>query len=197
MDEITVTTYNKLAREYDEETAGFWELFPKSFVDTFALHAKGKILDVGSGPGRDALLLIEKGFDVTCVDASSEMVQLSTERGLTSVVGDFMNLPFDDESFDGVWAYTSLLHVSRNDIGKALKEIYRVMKPQGIFALGLIEGETEEYKESSGVNLPRLFTFYKKEEIEALLKEHGFEIIYFEKIKPRSKEYLNFITRKV
>ena len=90
----------------------------------------------------------------------------------------------------------SLLHVFKKDIDRAFEEINRVLKKGGVLGLGLIEGETEEYKESSGVNLPRLFSFYTKEEIEKILMKHGFDVIYFEEYKPRSKTYLNFICLK-
>jgi ubiquinone/menaquinone biosynthesis C-methylase UbiE len=124
------------------------------------------------------------------------MIKLSKERGLESIVGDFNNLPFENKSFDGVWAYTSLLHVPKSKVEKPLAEIKRVLKTDGIFGLGLIEGDTELYRESSGVGKPRWFSFYKKEEIEKLLSEFGFEILYFEEFKPGSKNYLNFISRK-
>ena len=196
MDQKTIQTYNKMAREYDEETVDFWDRFPRTFFDKFINSVKGKILDVGSGPGRDGVILKEKGLEVVCLDASEDMVKLSKERGLESVVGDFMQLPFSEKTFDGAWAYTSLLHVSKLDIDKAFEEIKRVLKEGGILGLGLIEGEKEEYRESSGVNMPRLFSFYKKGEIENILARHGFEIAYFESFKPRSKNYLNFIAKK-
>jgi hypothetical protein len=65
-----------------------------------------------------------------------------------------------------------------------------------MFGVGLIEGDGELYRESSGVGLPRWFSYYKKEEIENLLRIQGFAIIYFEQFKPRSKNYLNFICQK-
>ena len=186
-----------MAKEYDSETVDFWTRFPRTFFDKFINSVKGKVLDIGSGPGRDGLILKEKGLDVVCLDASEAMVELSRGRGLESIVGDLLNLPFVDNSFNAAWAYTSLLHVSKKDIDKAFSEIRRILNKNGILGLGLIEGETEEYKESSGVNMPRLFSFYKKEELENLLKKHGFETVYFETFKPGSKNYLNFITRKV
>lgn len=60
----------------------------------------------------------------------------------------------------------------------------------------MIEGDTEGYRESSGVSMPRLFSFYSKGEIEELALKHGFSLVYFESFKPRSKNYLNFIFRK-
>ncbi len=196
MDKLTIDTYNKLARDYDEETADFWERFPSTIIDKFSERAKGRILDIGSGPGRDGLILKEKGFDVVCLDASEAMVELSSSRGLESVVGDFSTLPFPDASFDGVWSYTTFLHVPKAEVHIAFSEVNRVLKSGGIFGLGLIEGDEEKYRESSGVNQPRWFSYYRKEEIENLLQKHGFAIEYFEQFKPGPKNYLNFISRK-
>lgn len=197
MDKRTIQTYDLLAKKYDEETAPFWELFPRTFIDRFIKLTKGKILDVGSGPGRDALILKQGGLDVTCLDASKTMIKLAREKGLESVLGDFNEMPFQDESFNGVWAYTSLLHIPKAEIEKPLDEIRRVLKPGGIFGLGLIEGETEGYKEIGGIDAARWFSFYKKDEVPELLGGNGFEILYFEQFKPKSKNYLNFIARKI
>lgn len=196
MDKQTIDTYNRMAQEYDAETADFWERFPHTFLDQFVAASGKRVLDVGSGPGRDGLLLKNLGKDVVCLDASEEMVRISKERGLGSVVADFSLLPFEDQAFDAVWSYTALLHIPKQDIGNALSEISRVLTPEGVFGLGLIEGDTEEYRESSGVNMPRWFAFYQKEEIQSLVQKYGFELVYFESFKPRSKNYLNFIFRK-
>lgn len=196
MDAQTIQTYNKMAKEYDEETIDFWNRFPRTFFDAFSELTKGKVLDVGSGPGRDGLLLKERGFDVTCLDASEAMIDLCKEKGLTAIVGDFMQMPFEDKTFNGVWAYTSLLHVPKAEARQSFAEITRVLKDNGILGLGLIEGDVELYRESSGIGMPRWFSFYQKSEIEELLKECGFDILYFEKFKPASKNYLNFIAKK-
>jgi len=189
MDKKTIDTYNRTALAYDEETAGFWNLFPHTIIDTFAAMVHDRVLDVGSGPGRDGLILKKKGLDVVCLDASEAMVALSTSRGLNSVLGDFCALPFSDRTFGGVWAYTALLHVSKDEVGIALSEMARVLAKGGVFGLGLIEGDTEQYRESSDIKLPRWFSYYRRDEIEDLLQAHGFAIVYFEQFKPASKNY--------
>ena len=195
MDKKTIDSYNLFAQEYDDQTSIFWDKFPRTFFDKFVSATKGKVLDVGSGPGRDGMMLKEKGLEVVCLDASEAMIKLSSAKGLDSVLGDFNNLPFRGNKFDGVWAYTALLHVLKSEINKPLKEIKRVLKPKGIFGLGLIEGETEEYRESLKVGAPRLFSYFKKEEVEELLQKHNFEVVYFETFKPGSRNYLNFIAK--
>jgi len=195
-DQQTIDTYNKLALEYDNEVIEFWEHFPRTFISKFAECSGPNVLSVGSGTARDALLLKDAGKIVVCVDASEAMVRISSERGFKSHVADFNSLPFESGSFDAVWAFTSLLHIPKAEINTAFQEIRRVLKTSGILILGFIEGTTEEYKTSSGVQSPRLFSLYKKEEVDSLCERHGFKFIYLEEYKPRSKNYLNFIVQK-
>jgi ubiquinone/menaquinone biosynthesis C-methylase UbiE len=198
MDKITIDTYNKMAIDYDNETADFWQTFPSGILNTFAEKLEGRnVINIGSGPGRDALLLQEHGCKVICLDASSKMVEMCQAKGLEAIEGDFMQIPFTPKSFDGVWAYTSLLHIPKADIGKAFEEISRVIKVGGYFGLGLIEGSGELYRNSSGINQPRYFAFYTRDEIEKLMSEFGFEVIFFDEFKPQSKKYLNFVAKFV
>ncbi len=198
MDSQTIDTYNQLAQVYDDETKVFWDIFPREVFDKFSNLVQGRILDVGSGPGRDGLLLRERGLDVLCVDASETMVNMCKDRGLESLQVDFMNMPFEDEAFGGVWAYTSFLHVPKSEVLKALLESKRVLKKGGIMGVGMIEGEFEGYRESSSISLPRWFSFYTKEEIEALFLEAGLEIIYFgqHRLEGKTKDYLNYLLKK-
>jgi SAM-dependent methyltransferase len=197
MDTLTIQTYDEMAQAYDEETRDFWDRFPRTFFDAFANLVRGKVLDVGSGPGRDGTVLAERGLEVTCLDASEAMVRLCEEKGLLSVLGDFSALPFPDGAFGGVWSYTALLHVPKAEVSKAIEEIRRVLKDGGILGLGLIEGEGEGYREQyKGVLKPRWFSYYDKEEVERLLNAHGFHLLHFESFKPGSRNYLNFIAKK-
>jgi ubiquinone/menaquinone biosynthesis C-methylase UbiE len=154
-----------------------------------------RVLDIGSGPGRDGILLQEAGADVVCLDASESMIELTRQKGLFSVCADFNTIPFPDNSFDGVWAYTSLLHVPKKDIEVPLREIKRVLKPRGIFGLGLIEGVEEGYRKSAGVSLPRYFAYYGREEVQNLLGNNGFEIVHLDTFRVKSKNYLHFLAK--
>ena len=99
MDKRTIETYNKKAQEYDVEVAEFGNLFPRTMVSTFVKEVgkRGKVLDVGSGSGRDASIFQENGLDVTCIDASVSMVELTQQKGLLSLLADFANIPFPAE----------------------------------------------------------------------------------------------------
>lgn len=189
----TIATYNALAKEYDDETVDFWSRFPGEFIDEFADRISGRVLNVGSGPGRDSVLLRSRGIDVTCLDASEAMIAMTESQGFRSVLGDFESLPFSSDEFDGIWAYTSLLHVPKAEVDAPMKEIHRVLKHGGVFALGMIEGEHDEYRSSSGVTLPRWFSFYREAELEEILTRNGFTILYRATYTPRTKTYLHIV----
>lgn len=186
-----------MAAEYDEETADFWKLFPRDIIDNFQkVLPQGAVLDVGSGPGRDGVILRASGLRIICLDASTTMASITKQKGLLSVLADFLEIPFVNESFSGVWAYTSLLHINKLDLPTALKECRRVLKPNGILGLGMIEGQGEGNRFSSGVNRPRYFTYYSKEEIESCFLTVGFNPFFFQSFQPRSKNYLHFLAQK-
>jgi ubiquinone/menaquinone biosynthesis C-methylase UbiE len=198
MDAKTVETYNQLAQAYDDETVDFWNTFPRSFIEAFVNASGPNILNIGSGPGRDARLLQNAGKNVICLDASQTMIDICQARGLTTVLADFNHLPFDATTFDGVWAYTSLVHIPKNEIDQPLREIHRVLKPNDILAIGMIEGDSEGYKQNTGgIDLPRWFSYYQKEELMDIITNHGFDLIHFETFTPGSKTYLNLIFKKL
>lgn len=193
MDKQTIDTYNRLARAYDEETADFWEQFPHTFIDRFAGSCGPQVLDLGCGPGRDGVLLQGAGKEVIGVDASAAMIEIAHERGLEAVEADIASLPFPGASFDGVWSYTTLLHVPKAEVDVPLSEIARVLKPGGTFALGMIEGDTEGYRSSSGVDQPRWFSHYQRDELAERAARHGFTLAHSETFKPGSRTYLNLL----
>ncbi len=102
------------------------------------------LLEIGAGTGRDSKIFSDHGYNVICIDLSQEMVQLCKEKGLHASVMDFYELDFQDASFNAVYALNCLLHVPKKEIDKVLIEIKRVLKPQGIFYLGLYGGKDSE-----------------------------------------------------
>jgi len=198
VDEATIRTYNKFFREYDEDVTDFWRNFPTRTIDRFCIRLKNKkILDLGSGSGRDALILRDRGLEIICCDASREMVNLTRQLGFETIECDFMDLKFKDNSFDGIWAYTSLLHIKKEEIEKVLKKLYKTLKSGGVFLIGMIEGIYEGEVERE--NMPgekRYFKFYKENEIKNIVEKAGFKFEFQEKYKPSSKTYLAQIYRK-
>ncbi len=105
-------------------------------LSKFKKHLKGaKLLEIGCGCGEASVYFAKCGADVYATDLSEGMVELAKHvaeyHGTTihTVVCPAERLPFDDNSFDFVYAANILHHV---DIKTALKEIKRVLKPDGV-----------------------------------------------------------------
>jgi SAM-dependent methyltransferase len=85
-------------------------------------------LDVGCGEGRVGAELTRIGHRVIGIDSSPRLVELARERH-DAVVADAADLPFDDEAFDLVVAYMSLMNL--DDLEGSVHEAARVLEPGG------------------------------------------------------------------
>lgn len=104
-----------------------------SFPDT-------QVLDLGCGAGHASFIAAGQVAGVTAYDLSSQMLDVvnaaAKEKGLTNVTtrqGYAESLPFAEGSFDVVISRYSAHHW--HDVGQALREVKRVLKPGGIFII--------------------------------------------------------------
>ncbi|MDA4122915.1 MAG: methyltransferase domain-containing protein [Thaumarchaeota archaeon] len=108
----------------------------------FAVRDHELVLDLGSGPGTMARLVIAKGGTAVLLDASRKMLKGALGRHMVQAV--FEHLPFRDGAFESVVAGFSLR--DSRDLGLALNEIRRSMKADGRFGfcdLGKPDGFAE------------------------------------------------------
>lgn len=115
-----------------------------------ALPERPRVLDLGCGPGRSALLLAaEAGAEVTAVDLHEpfldELRSHARDRGLagslTTVHADMGELPYPDGSFDLVWAESSAYSIG---FDAALRVWRRLLTPGGTLVLTECEWTTAE-----------------------------------------------------
>ena len=96
----------------------------------------GEVLDVATGTGLVAKALVERGFRVTGVDQSPEMLALARQRfgeRVEFVEASADELPFADRSFDHL-TFTYLLRYV-DDPAATLRELARVVRPGGTVAM--------------------------------------------------------------
>ncbi len=123
--------YNLTADYYHKKSA-YWDSFEKDRVLPLLGDLDGKaVLDVGAGAGRLSLRLAEKGADVTALDVSEEIIKKIKNVKIKKVIGDAESLDFPDESFDIVIATFLIVHLK--DLKRFFDEVYRVLKPGGLF----------------------------------------------------------------
>ena len=120
------------------------------------------ILDIATGTGDLAILMSETNAEkIVGLDLSVGMLEVgktkiaakSLSNKIEMVVGDSENLPFDDNSFDAITVAFGIRNFETLD--KGLAEIYRVLKPNGIFVILETSNPTKTpYKQG--------YTFYTK-----------------------------------
>ena len=194
---VTRETYNQVAEQYEINTKDYLNRRLQDDVNLFLNLLPGKrILDAGCGPGRDSWYFKSRGFSPVGIDFSKAMVELCREKGLEAHLMDLENISFDPDSFDGVWAYASLLHLPKDNLNPVLTTIHSLLKHQGAFYIGMKEGTFEGFVENPkypGQN--RYFAHYTAEELETELRKQ-FQIKNFSRIITESSTFINYLCRK-
>lgn len=194
-EETTVTTYNKIAREWDAQNISR-EYHRDVFAKFKQLLPVGKILEIGVGGGRDARELISMGYEYVGVDISDGLLEIARENnpGVSFLHQSVYELSFEPKSFDGFWASAVLLHVPKDKIDKALQRIHDVVRDDGIGFISLHYGEGEGIKTSEKGD--RYFAYYTYPEFIKVLRRNRFDVIEsIQKDQESGKTWLYFIVR--
>jgi tellurite methyltransferase len=117
------------------------------------LQARGArtALDLGCGVGRHALFLAEAGFAVEAIDGSpvgiAEAGKTAAARGLSLTLREAPAdaLPFADARFDYVLSWNVIYHGNQGDVGRRLAEIWRVLKPGGLYQGTMLPTRNSNY----------------------------------------------------
>lgn len=185
--------YDRQAAERDASVLEDWK--KKERDDFFTLLQKEKkhtLLEIGSGPGRDGVFFQENGLKVTCIDLSPEHVKLCLNKGLDARVMDMCSLSFPPGSFDSVYAMNSLLHLTKEELPGVLKSIDSLLKPEGLFYMGVYGGIDSEGIREKDVTVPkRFFSFYTDDQLKKTV-ETVFDIVYFRTISLEHIKSHNF-----
>ena len=140
-------------RAYDLDAVAYVEASPtmpdsvRADIEAFAerLDVGARVLEIGSGGGRDARLMEDLGLRVRRTDITPGFVALLREQGVDA---DLLDPLVDDLSspegpYDAVWANASLLHVRRDDLTTVLSRLAAVTRPGGLLRASVKEGDGE------------------------------------------------------
>ena len=141
-DTTTIRFYEDHADAYISGTVDVdMESLYRPFIQL--LPAGGTILDAGCGSGRDARAFLDRGYQVTAIDASAQMVKATTRlTGHPAEQLRFQKMEFQGE-FDAVWACASVLHVPLAELDDVLSRFFIALRPGGTFYLSFKEGKGE------------------------------------------------------
>ena len=138
----TLDYYNLNVEKFIEGTVSV------DFTDTQNRFTKklvpgASILDFGCGSGRDTKYFLDKGYRVVAIDGSEELCRLaSLYSGIPVQHMYFQNLN-EKNKFDGIWACSSILHLSKVELKPVLIKMMDALTENGIIYTSFKYGEFE------------------------------------------------------
>lgn len=195
-------SYDKKASERELSVLQDWKITEReNFVQFIRDEEVKNLLEIGAGTGKDSHYFSELGLNTFSIDISPEMVKLIKNKGLNAEVMSFESLDFQDNSYESIWAMNCLLHVPKENIRDVLKEIKRVLKPSGLFYMGVYGGENfEGVWEGDTYKPKRFFSFFEEESIKELVSElfsiESFNVVPAE-VKGGEFDFQSIILRKL
>lgn len=166
----------------------------KSLISCIRLNEQSRLLDIGYGNGYLIQQIYKKySTDICGIDISKDMKELATKQNLKGVedgkiqlsIGNCCNLEYKDNSFDIVTSINTIYF--GDDTTKGLSEIFRVLKPEGIFYNVVYSKEWLQK-----LSYTKEFQLFDKENLILLGEKVGFSEITIEDIV-NAKSYFGTI----
>lgn len=191
----TINYYDINAKEFVEGTLNVdFKTTQDKFINK--LPAKGYILDFGCGSGRDTKYFLAKDFNVDAIDGSIELCKIASEYTNIKVRHMYFNELSVVNKYDGIWACSSILHLSLDDLVDVFKRMSKALKDEGIIYTSF------KYGDFSGERNSRFFTDMTEDSFAKLIA--NVENLKVEEqwitadVRPQrgNEKWLNLILRK-
>lgn len=146
---------------------------------TADLPPEAAVLDLGCGAGVPVTRFLAARFPTTGVDISARQIALASENapGATLIQSDITTLSFPAEMFAVVTAFYAIIHLPREEQPNLLANIYRWIKPNGLFLatwpMTAWEGEEADWE---GWGAPMWWSHFDAEANLAMLRQAGFRV---------------------
>lgn len=159
----TVRSYNQAAADYAAEAAAMPQ-WVAAEIDVFVtdLGGSGRVLEIGSGGGRDALALEKRGMSVRRTDISTGFVDLLRKSGFEADLLDPLTEDLADPKrpgmpYDGVWACACLIHIAREDLSTVLGRLAAATRTGGRLHASVRDGDGEDVSTYGSAAAPRRY----------------------------------------
>ena len=190
------TAYDLAANAYADKFLNELQHKPRD-VELLKQFAKSvgtgnRVLDLGCGPGHTTAYLNSLGLKPVGVDLSPEMIAKAAElfTNVDFAVGNFFQLAEEDNSAFGILAFYCIVHLRKDQLINAFKEMFRVLKTGGVLLVGFHIGvdpvHVEDFLET-GAKLE--FFPFQVEEVQSNLTAVGFTNIEIHQRPPYEAEY--------
>lgn len=160
----TLSYYNTRSASFVEHTLSA-DMSTTRNRFTALLPANAYILDLGCGSGRDAKAFLDAGYRVDAIDGSEELCKYA--RAYTGI--DVRCMRFQEldmkETYDGIWACASLLHLPEKELEEVLRKVGTALKMGGILYTSF------KYGDFSGMRDGRFFTDFTEDSLREFLRK--------------------------
>ena len=192
--------WDDIAPEWHE-----YKKMPAQHVKKFLDESSGKILDLGSGSGRNMQKI--KNGKMHLVDFSKKMLDLAEKKAkeegieIETKKSNLWEIDYPENYFDGAICI-SAIHCVKGEENRinALKELYRVLKQNGRVLIGVWNVKSKRFRNKNKEKMigwtnkgERYYYLYDEDEIHSQCKKVGFKIIETH----NSEVMINFICQKI
>jgi ubiquinone/menaquinone biosynthesis C-methylase UbiE len=167
------------------------------------LDLSGNVLELGSGDGNTASVLLPKCGNLVCADIARSSFQTLVMRDprMNCIAGDARQLPFRDDSFSAVFSRHVLTHAIPGDDAMMLAEIKRVLAPKGTVLIEVFAPGDMRFGKGQEI-YPRTFLrddglvwrFYLGQELDSLVRNANLTVRHFQlmerKVRHEGQIYL-------
>jgi len=176
-------SYDRMADEFARRFMDEYDDKPmdREMLDRFArrVAGKGRVCDLGCGPGQLARYLHNRGADVFGVDLSPKMVEEARRANpeIEFEQGDMRALDIPDGSLAGIAALYCIIHIPRAEVAAVLKELKRVLQPGGLLLLMFQLGDQVVHRDEWwGRTVSIDVTLFGSSEMAGYLRDAGFDV---------------------
>lgn len=177
--------YNQTAKEYAEEFLHELEYkpFDRSILDRFSdkLPEASLIYDFGCGPGQTTKYIYDKNrHQVIGLDFSENTIRLAGQNfsEIEFFVDDMLGSKMATGSANGILAFYAIVHFTYLEVEQALREWFRLLKPDGLCLFSFHVGEeaidVEDFLGVKGANAT--WRFLDTERVLEIARRTGFKI---------------------
>lgn len=200
---MTKRNKEKVYEAYDKIVDWFDDARTKTLMESEYLNliinsvpASSSVLDLGCGTGEPiARFFIEKGFKVTGIDGSKNMIALCQKRFPNQrwIASDMREINLN-EQFDVILAWHSFFHLDQDSQRKMFKLFESHTKSGGILVFTSGDEEGEIWSDNGGQMLYHASLSTK--EYEKLLSENSFKVLLHKVRDPQCGEATVWVARK-
>lgn len=181
--------WKKHLEEHKGEDLDFLsDLWIDKYLDIVNSISKGKALDLGCGLGQYTRYLIDKGFEVTSADISNEVLKELKQKIKNADIMQLdmsEKLPFEDSTFDFVFANLSIHYFDKETTVKLLKEIKRIIRDGGYFIGSVNSTKTFKFIQDVAKEIEPNYYFengrnvrlWDREQFDYFFKEYDLEVL--------------------